>query len=28
MPETATPEPGTPSTEDQTGRELAHERSG
>jgi MFS family permease len=28
MPETATPEPGTPSTEDQTCRELTHERSG
>jgi hypothetical protein len=28
MPETALPEPGTPSTEDLTCRELAHERSG
>src|ERR1700674_3097658 len=26
MPETATPEPGTPSTKDQTCREVAHER--
>ena len=28
MPETASPEPGAPSTEDLTCRELAHERSG